>query len=169
MPEYEVTVEVYLFRHGIAEEGRPGQPDQDRALVPEGRRKLREVLKVAKAAGLEPGLILSSPYRRARQTAEVAVAALGYKGEVVLSPTLVPGGDPAEVWAELRAFREGQVLLVSHEPLCGRLLGYMVGAPEFFVDYRKGALARIDLLHTGSSPRGVLQWLLTPRLAGAGG
>ncbi len=167
MAEYGLRLEVYLLRHGIAEDTRPGVPDPERALVAEGKKRLREVLKVAKEVGVAPGLVLTSPYRRARETAEIAASVLGYEGELVPSNALVPGGDPVEVWTELRALRETQILLVSHEPLCGRLLGYLVGAPDMAIDYKKGALARVDILPTGRLPRGVLQWLLTARLAGA--
>jgi phosphohistidine phosphatase SixA len=62
-------VQIYLLRHGIAENS---TPDSDRALTPEGREKLRRVLARARDADVAPSLILSSPYRRALETAEIA-------------------------------------------------------------------------------------------------
>ena len=159
-------MQIYLLRHGIAEEGKPRQPDAERALTDEGRDKLRRVLKRARAAEIAPGVIISSPYRRAVETAEEAVAALGYKGKIVLSSALVPDGTPAAVWDEIRARRdESSILLSSHEPLMSSTVAYLLGAPTLMVDMKKAALVRIDCEGFGSSPYGVLKWMLTPALA----
>ena len=56
-----VPVSIYLLRHAIAEDARPGMSDRERALTDEGRERLRRVLKRARAAGVVPSLILSSP------------------------------------------------------------------------------------------------------------
>lgn len=158
---------VYLLRHGIAEDGRPGMPDSERTLTGEGRRKLRDVIKAAKGAGFAPDLIVSSPYRRCIETADVAAQMVTYKDQLVLSDALVPDGNTDEVWTELRAYRDMQaVLLVSHEPLIGYLFGYLLGTPSLLVDFKKGALARIDIDAFGPRPRGVFRYFLPPKLAG---
>ncbi|MBV8904023.1 MAG: histidine phosphatase family protein, partial [Acidobacteriia bacterium] len=79
-------MELYLLRHGIAENGRPGLKDADRALTAEGKDKLKRVLVRARGAGVEPGVILSSPYRRALETAQIAAESLGYRGKIVQTP-----------------------------------------------------------------------------------
>ncbi|MFN7918671.1 MAG: phosphohistidine phosphatase SixA [Bryobacteraceae bacterium] len=160
-------MELYLLRHGIAEPGKPGSPDSDRALTPEGIRKLRGVLRAAKAAELAPGLIVSSPYRRAIETAEIAARALGYQGEVAQSAALVPASRPSSVWDEVRTLAAfEQVLLVGHEPLFSQTCAYLLASPAMLVDFKKGAIARIDFDSLGQQPKGVLRWLLTPKLAG---
>jgi phosphohistidine phosphatase len=68
-PDVKWLVQIYLLRHGIAENT---TPDSERALTPEGREKLRRVLARARAADVALSLILSSPYRRAIETAEIA-------------------------------------------------------------------------------------------------
>ena len=80
------------MRHGAAEDGRAGEPDSRRELTREGRRKTAEVLALAKNAGVSPAIILSSPYARARQTAKIAADELGYAGEILATPSLVPHG-----------------------------------------------------------------------------
>src|ERR1035441_9919147 len=97
-------MELYLFRHGIAEEAAPGQSDAKRALTDEGRKKTAEVVAAARRAGVEPSLIVSSPYVRAVETAQIAVEGFGYKGEIIRTETLVPFGSPDKVWAELRDY-----------------------------------------------------------------
>ncbi len=161
-------MEIYLLRHGIAESARPGMKDSDRALTEEGRVKLRRVLKRAKEAGAEPDLILSSPYRRATETADLAAEALCYQGKIVQTPALAPNASPFEAWDEIRR-RDGQssVLLAGHEPLMSALMAFLLGNPAMQVDMKKAALARLDCERLGPEPQAILKWLLTPATAGA--
>ena len=159
-------MELYILRHGIAEDGHAGLPDEQRQLTAEGRSKLREVLKAARRAGVSPSLILTSPLVRAVQTAEIASEELSYKGDLVRTRALVPDADPSETWSEIRLHSdEGQLLLASHNPLCASLAGYLLGSRELWVDYKKGAILRVDFDRFGAEPHGVLRWFLVPKLA----
>jgi len=158
-------MQIHILRHGIAEDAKPGSPDADRALTPEGRKKLREVLKLARGANVRPSLILTSPYRRAVETAEIARSVLDGKAEIVDSAALQPSADPRDVWEEIRIHKdENEVLLVSHEPLTSRLTGFLLNAPNLNVDFKKGALLRLDVDEFGAVPRGVLKWMVTAKL-----
>jgi len=159
-------VEIYILRHAIAETAKPGDPDADRALTSDGKKKLREVLRVARGAGLSPSLILTSPYRRAVETAQLAATQLGYKEEPLTTKALLPGSGADEIWEEIRVRRDAhEMLLVGHEPLLGQLAGYLLGTPSMLMDFKKGALIRIDMDQFQGEPRGVLRWFLTPKLA----
>jgi len=160
-------MQVYLLRHGIAENGKPGSADSSRALVPEGKKKLKEVLGAAKGAGAQPTLILTSPFRRAVETAEIAVSVLGLKkADLVQTRSLLPTSDVSDAWDEIRVYRDEEaLLLVGHEPLFGRLFAHLLGQPDLLVDFKKGALARIDLDAFGPQPKGVLRWFIPPKLA----
>jgi phosphohistidine phosphatase len=159
-------MEIYLLRHGIADGGRPGGRDSDRELTAEGREKLRRVLKRAHQAGVRPGLILASPYRRALQTAEIAAEILEYLGEIVKTQTLVPDGSPQDVWDEICSRRtEAAILLASHEPLMSSMAAFLLSSAALQVDMKKGALVRVDCEQFGPVPRGMLKWMLTAALA----
>src|SRR5437879_2772117 len=159
-------MQIYLLRHGIAEDAQPRQSDSERALTEEGLEKLRRVLKRARAAEVAPGVIISSPYRRAVQTAEEAAQVLGYKEKIVLAQALVPDAVPAGVWDEIRAHKdESSVLLAGHEPLLSSTMSYLLGSPTLMVDMKKAALVRVDCESFSREPRGVLKWMLTPALA----
>src|SRR3954449_10090672 len=119
-------MQIYSLRHGVAEDARPGQPDSERALTGEGREKLRRVLKRARRADLDPTLILSSPYRRAMQTAAVAAEVLAYAGEIVRTRALVPEATPFDAWEEIRSRKtERSILLASHEPLMSSMVSFL--------------------------------------------
>ncbi len=160
-------MEIYILRHGIAEEVKPGARDSDRALTAEGKRRLLPVLRRGRAADLNPDFILTSPYRRAVETAQVAAEALEVRTEPVHCPGLTPMSDPRAAWDEIRVHRSArQILVVGHEPLLSQLFAFLLGTPNAQIDLKKGSLARIDVEPSGLAPRGVLRWLLTPRLAG---
>jgi phosphohistidine phosphatase len=157
-------MEIYILRHGIAEEAKSGSPDAERALTDAGREKLRTVLERAREAGVKPSLILASPYKRALQTAHMAGQILGCS-KIVETEILVPGSAPKTVWDAICARRrEPALLLAGHEPLLGMTVGYLLGAPTLHVDLKKAALVRIDQESFSGAPRGVLKWMLTPRL-----
>ena len=160
-------MQIYLLRHGIAEDAKPRQSDSDRNLTEEGREKLRRILKRARVAGVEPALIVSSTLRRAVQTAEEAAGALGYQGKILLTRALMPEASPSGVWEEIRVHKhEPSILLASHEPLMSSTMGYLLRCPALMVDFKKGALVRIDCEGFGPEPVGFLKWMLTASLAG---
>jgi phosphohistidine phosphatase len=158
-------MEIYLLRHAIAEPARAGQPDSERALTDEGRDKLRRVLQRACAAGVKPSTILSSPYRRAIETAAAAKEILG--GEIERTEALVPSASPYDAWEELRLRKsDDSVLLASHEPLMSSLTAFLLGSPALQVDMKKAALVRVDCDRFGPQPKAVLKWMITPATAG---
>ncbi len=160
-------MDIYLLRHGIAEDGHASQPDPERALTAEGKKKLRSVLRAAAAADVRPSLILTSPYKRALQTAHLAAEILEYAGELVHTRTLEPGSQPQAVWEELRVHKdEPQILLAGHEPLFSALAAYLLGSPELPIDFKKGGMLCLAIDRFTAAPKGVLKWYLTPKLAG---
>ena len=159
-------MQIYILRHGIAEESHPGGSDADRELTSDGKRRLRETLKVAKKAGVEADVIISSPYVRAMETAEIAAEVLDYSNDILTTQALIPISDPEAVWDEIRVHRNVEsVLIVGHEPLLSHLTGFLLAAPALFVDMKKGAIVRVDVQEFAAHPRGVLKWMLVPKLA----
>ncbi|HUA82693.1 MAG TPA: phosphohistidine phosphatase SixA [Bryobacteraceae bacterium] len=159
-------MEVYLLRHGIAEDHAASGRDADRVLTEEGKRKLQKVMDRARKAGVNPTLILSSPLVRAIETAQIAAEALEYKSEIARSNALLPNAAPRDVWAEIRAHRdEPSMLLAGHEPLFSQTVAYLLGSTRAMVEFKKGALIRVDFAALGAEPRGVLEWMLTPKVS----
>lgn len=161
-------MQVHLLRHGVAEEPRLGLSDADRALTSDGRKKLRQVLRNAIQADVHPTLIMTSPLKRAIQTAEVAKQVLGYKSEILRTKALTPGSNVEQVWDEIRVHRhEPSLMLVGHNPLFENLTGYLLNCPALQLDFKKGAFLRLDIDSFPSQPHGMLRWLLTAKLAGS--
>jgi phosphohistidine phosphatase len=159
-------MEIYLLRHGIAEDRAASGRDADRRLTEEGRAKLHGVLERAHAAGVSPSLILSSPLRRAVETAEIAARELGYEGKIVRAAALQPDSSPQQIWDEIRKHRDQSAVLgTGHEPLFSATVAWMLGSTRAMVHFRKGALVRLDVEGLGAAPAAVLEWMLIPKLA----
>ena len=159
-------MELYLLRHGIAADAGADGKDASRPLTAEGKEKLRLVLDRARLAGVVPDVVLTSPLRRAVETAQIAAEVLGYAGTIHQTRVLEPLRAPDDVWNEIGAYRSHQrILLAGHQPLMGELMAWLLDAPHPCVDFKKGALARVDAPPVAGRPRGVLQWLITPRLS----
>lgn len=156
---------IYILRHGIAEDAAPGGSDAARALTSAGKQKLRTVLDRARAAGVRPSVVLTSPLKRALQTAEIARAVLGVKRELITTDALAPTGTPQRVWGEIRAQHAGPVLIAGHEPLLGQAVAFLLRCPALQLDLKKGALVSVEVEAGESEPHGILKWVLTPKLA----
>lgn len=125
--------ELLLLRHGIAEERVDGLDDAQRSLTPEGRERTRAQLQRLTQLGLDCDLVLSSPLVRARQTAELAVAA-GLAAELELAAALAPLADPLpllERWLGPVSPRPAwrRLALVGHEPDLSTLAALLIGVP----------------------------------------
>ncbi len=157
---------LYLLRHGAAEAAAKSGRDADRVLTDEGREKVRRVVRRAREGGMWPALILSSPFARAVQTAEAAAKALGYEDDIVTSNALIPEATPEEAWDEIRTHKDQpEVLVASHQPLCGALAAFLLNAPTLEIDFRKSALLCVSVDGAAARPNGTLQWMLTAKLA----
>lgn len=156
---------VYILRHGIAEEAAAGGSDAARALTADGRQRLRTVLARAREAGVRPSIILTSPLKRALQTAEIAAAVLGVKRQLVTTSSLAPSSSPQRVWNEIRAQQAERLLIAGHEPLLSCLVGFLLRCPTLQLDLKKGALVSLEVDAGESEPRGTLKWVLTHKLA----
>ncbi|MCE9611429.1 MAG: phosphohistidine phosphatase SixA [Chthoniobacter sp.] len=152
---------IYLLRHADADT--PAARDVERALSEKGRAQARKVGAFCEAQEIDPALLLSSPVRRARETAEIVAEKM--RAEVVLTPWLACGMSPHTALEELRALRgETSVMLVGHEPDLGLLAAHLLGlATPTALHVRKGSLMSIDLgfIRAGA---GCLQFALPSRL-----
>ena len=152
-------MELYLLRHGAAARSSPGQPDAHRALTPEGARAVRDILTRAANMGMRPEAILSSPYLRAMETAEIAAQVLGYAEPILQSRALEPDAAPPELWAQIRVHGSASVLVVSHEPLLSSAVAWVQGITKSLSPFPPGGLARVDIERVGAVPIGKVHWL----------
>jgi phosphohistidine phosphatase len=136
-------MELYLLRHANADT--VAAHDDDRALSEKGLGQARKVGKFCSAHDLKPDALLSSPIRRAKETAEIVAETL--RVEVKIARWLACGMEPAKALAHLRELQNHErVMLVGHEPDFSEFAAHLLGLPDGVqIRIRKASLTRIDL------------------------
>ena len=159
------TLELYLIRHGVAADRSDRYPDDSkRPLTVEGISALRKEVKGLVELGVTFDQIISSPLVRTKQTAEVIAQGLPSKPPIALADALAPAGSSAGVLQELaKHMRKGSIALVGHEPNIGELAARLIGA-RAPLEFRKGAICRIDFDVFPPKGIGRLRWFVTPKM-----
>jgi len=158
-------MEIYILRHGIAvERGTPGyKKDSDRPLTPEGEDKMHQIAEAILGMELKFDLILSSPYARAEQTANIVAGELD--AEVTSTEFLEPEGNALELIAEINDEKPQRVLLVGHEPDLSQLISVLItGGSEAAIELKKGGLCKLTTDKLTFGRCATLNWVLTPKL-----
>jgi phosphohistidine phosphatase len=158
-------MELFILRHGLAgEAGDPRYPDDSqRPLTAEGKRKMHQAALGMKAMGLEFDAAFTSPYLRARQTAEIVCKQLGCQDVLRQTNQLAPGGSLRALIAELSELpRESRVMLAGHEPLLSGLVSFLVsGDHGCHIEMKKGAMCKLEVGSVKYGRCAVLNWLMT--------
>jgi phosphohistidine phosphatase len=159
------VTEIYLIRHGVAEaRGEAWPDDAKRPLTQDGMSKLRKSARALKALGVVIDVIVTSPFVRTRQTAEVIAAGLDPHPHIVTADSLTPAGTIAAVLSDLeKQSKREHIALVGHEPGIGELAARLVGT-RHPIPFKKGAICRIDVEALPSAGPGDLRWFLTPKI-----
>lgn len=155
---------VYFLRHGNAGERRANPVrDEKRPLDKEGIEQCHYVGRLLNALDTHVDLILSSPLKRATQSASMVGNEIAYEQKIELTPALRPGA-ANEAFRELLRHVSGleAVMVVGHNPNLSRFLSLMVtgGLSDGAMEMKKGSVARVEM----GPKRSVLHWLVTPRL-----
>ena len=134
---------LYLLRHADADT--PAPSDEARALSEKGRAQAEKVARFCEAHEMHLSLVLTSPVRRAHDTAQIVVAKM--RAELHIAPWLACGMHPQAALEELRAYRsQGSVMLIGHEPDFSQLAAHLIGlATNTSLQVRKASLTLIDL------------------------
>jgi len=159
---------IYLLRHGIAEDPRPGLDDDQRALTEDGHARLAAASRAWHKLVPTPQIVLCSPFVRARETATAFAKAVGYQGDVRRDPALVPNAMPELALTVLEGeqrSRTESVALVGHEPHLGYLLGALLtGHARMSIALKKGMLIGLQT-ESASNVIAGLRFSLSQKLA----
>jgi phosphohistidine phosphatase len=158
---------VYFLRHANAGQKRlnPVQDDK-RPLDKEGIEQCGYVGRLLNSLDTHVDLILSSPLKRATQTASMVGNEIAYEQRIELAPALHPNSN-YEGFRQLllQVSRLEAVMVVGHNPNMSKFLSLMVsgGLSERAIEMKKGSVARVEM----GPKRSVLNWMVTPRLVKA--
>ncbi|MBW4564305.1 MAG: phosphohistidine phosphatase SixA [Mojavia pulchra JT2-VF2] len=161
-------MELYLIRHGIAQERAAGIKDEERVLTKEGRQKTDKVAQRLVQLDLHFDLIVTSPLVRARQTAEI-LRETGLSSQMEESNHLAPDGNIhswLKDWLEPRNYAQNtQIALVGHEPCLSEWAEILLwGEAKASLVLKKAGMIGIKLPEIGSPlGRSQMFWLTPPK------
>ena len=160
-------MQLYIVRHGIAIDREDPQcpAEAERYLTEEGVEKTKQVAKGVAALGVTGELLITSPYARAVQTAEIFAEALDYaKQKIRRNEMLLPGSEPTLLFRELaREKQASTVFIFGHAPHLDAVIATALGSKKHLTSLKKAGVANIELKRI-SPPIGVLAWLGTPKI-----
>lgn len=159
-------MEVYLIRHAEAVPlGQNGiNADADRPLTEHGMAQTRALAATLQQRGVKLELILTSPYLRARQTAQ------GLVDQWIDTPTpqlelcdeLLPAGKSGKLARVVRKLKRDSVALVGHMPDLAAHAAWLMGSKKAQLDFDKAGVASLHCPSSADKGGCVLEWLVTP-------
>ena len=155
---------LYFLRHANAGQSVANlKKDEKRALDKEGIAQCGYVGRALAALDVQVEVILSSPLKRAAQTASLVGNELSYEGKLQFEDALRPGASFADFRKLLDRYAKYEsIMVVGHNPNLSEFLGRSISQSgcEAATELKKGAVARVEV---GRSS-GILQWMLTPKI-----
>jgi phosphohistidine phosphatase len=154
---------IYFLRHASA--GEPfanPKKDEKRALDKDGIELCGYVGRALAAIEAQVDCIISSPLKRATQTASLVGNEMGYEGKLQIETALRPGATFADFRRLLEKYaKQESIMVVGHNPNLSQFLGTAISESgcEASVELKKGAVARVDMRRSS----GTLMWCLTPK------
>ena len=141
-------IDLFILRHGIAEERSLVFNDKNRSLTNEGHIKTTRVVRKLKSLGFKANQIFTSPYKRALETAEIAFKE-GLGNKIEITQALEPLGDPFPLLKEL----SNKNLFIGHEPKLSYLVAKLIRAEKKSLYFKKAGFAHIRWPKDAINPR----------------
>jgi phosphohistidine phosphatase len=162
-------MDLYVIRHAEAVplgEGGVSQ-DEDRPLTDKGFAQARRLAMELQDRSIQPGLLVSSPLLRARQTAEGMLQhwAPPTPG-VQICEHLAPGGSRRKLARFLEELGIDPVAVVGHQPDLGQLIGWLIGSKKAQIDLAKAGVALLSCPEQPRKGSAALVWLVSPEWFG---
>jgi phosphohistidine phosphatase len=161
-------MKLLVIRHGPAGDSAlwtaQGRDDRARPLTSEGKKEMRQVARALVALVPKLDILATSPLTRAAQTAEIV--AREYDCEIETLEALTPDREPDQAlrWLQKKPAAD-TVAVVGHEPHLSTFVGYLLtGDASSFIDLKKSGACLLDMADKPQRGRGMLEWLLSPRV-----
>ena len=153
---------IYLIRHGEAEKTSGGKPHEERALTANGIEIIKTSLELWKKFIETFDIILSSPLKRAKQTAQIVSSVFKSSFEVAEEICLLNGGLTEDLLSIARSLDLNDIAMVGHQPDIGNHIATMIGSNDANFKIPPAAIAKIYFNERPVIGKGVLEFLLPP-------
>ena len=156
---------VYFLRHASAGQHKSNPAkDERRPLDDDGIRQAHDVGRALAALDVQLDAVLSSPLKRATQTASLVANEIGFESKLEIVAGLRPDATYTTFQALVRKHEsQDAIMVVGHNPSLSEFLSMMIssGTNKNAADLRKGAVAKVEVTGRRSA---WLHWCLTPKV-----
>ena len=165
-------MELIFVRHAIAEEReeflKKKLEDHLRPVTVKGRKKMEKVAMMLSDKIGKVDIIVTSPYVRARETAEI-LSSFFFNPQIIDAAELVPQSPPQSFVKWLRTYKGDfdRMMIVGHEPHLGMLATFLLtGEAKNLIEFKKSSMACFELTHQQDLAPGqvTLKWLIQPKM-----
>ncbi len=155
---------LYFLRHASAGQSlATAKKDEKRSLDKDGIEQCGYIGRALASLGVQVEIIISSPLKRATQTAALVGNEMGHEGKLAIENGLRPQASFADFQKMLQKYaQQDSILMVGHNPNLREFLGRVISenGGEAVVDLKKGAVAKVEIRRSSGS----LSWCITPRI-----
>lgn len=151
---------IYIVRHGDAERSSINKKDSLRELTAEGKEKMKTAVRGWKRLISNVDFIVSSPYIRARQTAEIIKTELDFEKDILIDDKLKSGSNSEDLIMLANSLEGEDIFFVGHEPDCSDFLSLLTSSSGIFVDYKKGMISKVSFNNRVRPGKGILEFII---------
>lgn len=153
---------IYLIRHAEAEQTSELKPHEERELTTRGIEILKASAENWKNYFIEIDMILSSPLKRAMQTAEIIKKTFEVKLDVVEEISLLNGGQTEDLLNLAGSLGLNDLVMIGHQPDIGNHISIMTGTDELNCRIPPSTIAKISFDGNPGIGKGKLEFLIPP-------
>ena len=153
---------IFLIRHGKAEPASPAKKDIDRELTDEGKSIIKRSIGFWKNGIISFDFIITSPFKRAIQTAEIIAELMNYNNDLIIDSVLSPGGSTRSVIELAEVLNGGNIAVVGHQPDMSFHISSLACNSQVNLKFSPASIAKVSFKETPKPGKGILEFLLPP-------
>jgi phosphohistidine phosphatase len=153
---------LFLIRHGDSEKTSIQKKDFDRELTPAGKDITMQAALHWKKLIPEFDYIISSPFKRAVQTAEIIAEVFNTGTKIITDKKLSPGSRTEDIIELVHIYNGKNIALVGHQPDMSEHVSNLISGSHAFVEFKKSAIAKLTFGSKIKTGKGTLDFLIPP-------
>ncbi len=153
---------IYLIRHGESEETSEGKPHEERALTADGIEIIKTSIEMWKKFIDTFDIILTSPLKRSKQSAQIISSIFKPQFEVVEEICLLNGGLTEDLMSIARSLNLDDIAMVGHQPDIGKHIASMIGSSDSNFNIPPALIVKVYFKEKTEMGKGILEFFLPP-------
>jgi len=153
---------IFLIRHGKAEAASQTKKDIDRELTEEGKNIIKRSVGFWKNGIISFDFIITSPFKRAVQTAEIIAELMNYKNDIIKDSALFPGCNTRSIIELAEVLNGDNIAFVGHQPDMSYHISSLVCNSQLNLKFSPASIAKVSFKGNPNPGKGILEFLLPP-------